>query len=77
MVRANRKPQELQEPPMELLPLPDLTVEEISLAFLILTGEAPENPLPPPLDKLLLSEWDSLAILLQALQREMELVGVH
>ena len=62
---------------MELLPLPDLTVEEISLAFLVLVGEVPENPLPPPLKKLLLSEWDSLSILLQALQREMEMVEIH
>jgi hypothetical protein len=54
-----------------------LSPDEVSLAFLYLSGTQPGRLLPPRLKQLTLVDWQQLAYLLEMLEQERELHPLH
>ena len=58
-------------------PMPDLSMEELSLAFLLLDGRPYPPELPQNLEMLEQEQWENLSLLLAALQMEQHLSTSH
>ena len=54
-----------------------LKPEELTTAFLLLSGKYPAESLPKPLLDLTRAEWEALASLLSKLEEEKNRLGVH
>jgi hypothetical protein len=57
--------------------LPNLSPEELSLAFQALSESLPYDELPPSLQSLRLPEWRAVSHLLCLLMAEQELSSLH